>query len=123
MADIDNTQDILDIRDIIERVEALEDEQPLKDDEDLAELDRLKELLGDLAGYGGDEQWQGDWYPITLVRDSHFTDYARELAEDIGAVNTDASWPNDCIDWKRASRELQTDYSSVEYDGITYWYR
>lgn len=89
----------------------------------IEEFYKLRELLNDLKGYGGDEQWRGDWYPILLIRDSHFRDYAEELAEDIGAINSDAGWPNRCIDWARAARELQVDYSTVEFDGTTYWYR
>ena len=87
------------------------------------ELATLETLLSDLQGNGGDHQWEGDWYPVTLIRDSHFKDYARDYAEDVGAINRDASWPNNCIDWDRAARELQVDYSSVEFDGVTYWYR
>lgn len=123
MNDIDNTQDIIDVRDITDRVDELEDEQPLESDDDLAELDALKKLLEELRGNGGDHQWDGDWYPLLLIRDSHFEDYAQQLADDIGAINSDAGWPNNCIDWERAARELQMDYSTVEYDGVTYWYR
>ena len=93
------------------------------DDDETEELQTLENLLEELKGCGGDEQWEGDWYPITLIRDSYFEDYAEELANDIGAINSEASWPNNCIDWERAARELQQDYSSVEFDGVTYWYR
>lgn len=130
MADIDNTQDIIDVRDIIARFENLQasieyfDEQGHRpDDEEVAERDTLASLLEDLKGNGGAEQWKGDWYPVTLIRDSYFEDYARELAYDIhGARMSDAQWPFTCIDWEAAVRDLQIDYTSVEYDGITYWY-
>jgi len=91
--------------------------------DEAAEFLTLQSLLEDLAGNGGDEQWRGDWYPITLIADSHFTAYAQELAEDIGAVKDHADWPYTCIDWEWAARELQMDYSSVEFDGSTFWYR
>lgn len=91
--------------------------------DDAAEFLTLQSLLGDLAGNGGDEQWRGDWYPLGLIADSYFETYAQEFADDIGAVNQNASWPNTCIDWEWAARELRTDYSSVEYDGSTFWYR
>lgn len=91
--------------------------------EEVQELATLTELLSDLAGSGGDEQWRGDWYPVALIRDSYFQDYAQELAEDIGAINPAATWPNNCIDWGQAARELRIDYSAVEFDGVTYWYR
>ncbi|APU00330.1 hypothetical protein HOR55_gp43 [Ralstonia phage RS-PII-1] len=93
------------------------------DSDEENELELLEELLSDLAGYGGDHQWEGDWYPVTLIRDSYFQTYAQEFAEDIGAVEHDAQWPNNCIDWEQAARELRMDYSSVDFDGETYWYR
>ncbi|MGZ6199169.1 MAG: hypothetical protein ACXWNL_16155 [Vulcanimicrobiaceae bacterium] len=65
-----------------------------------------------------------DWtHGGTLIRDSYFERYAEQFADDIGAINADAGWPNNCIDWERAARELQTDYSSAEFDGVTYWFR
>ena len=120
--DFDFRADTIDVRDMIKRVEELEDRTDLEDYEQ-AERDVLASVLDDLKGYGGDEQWRGDWYPITLIRDSYFRDYAEELAEDIGAINREATWPNNCIDWERAANELQMDYSSVEIEGATYWYR
>ena len=130
--ELDLTDDVIDVRDIIERVEELEGEieayAERMDDwqanaDNTEELQTLQTILDELKGNGGDEQWRGDWYPVTLIRDAYFRDYAQELAEDIGAVNADASWPNNCIDWKQAARELQMDYSTVEIDGATYWYR
>lgn len=124
--ELDLTADIIDVRDIIARVEELETiPAPENGEPDNAseELITLMSYLDDLRGNGGDEQWRGDWYPVTLIRDSYFKEYAQDLAEDIGAVEDGASWPNYCIDWDRAARELQFDYASVEIDGTTYWYR
>ena len=42
---------------------------------------------------------------------------------DIGAIDSNASWPTGCIDWKRAASELAVDYSSVTFDGRAYYYR
>lgn len=136
MSDFTNTDDIIDVRDIITRVEELResrDEYNEKmadenawasiEDGEPQELQTLENLLEELKGYGGDEQWEGDWYPATLIRDSHFQDYAQELAEDTGATQADAKWPHNCIDWEYAARELQYDYSTVDFDGAQYWYR
>lgn len=87
------------------------------------ELAELESLLNDLKGMGGDHQFEGDWYPASLIRDSYFKDYAQELAEDIGAIPADAKWPNNCIDWDQAARELQYDYSAVYIGDIAYWCR
>lgn len=153
MADVSNSEDILDTRDVIARYEELENErQDLLDavtdaegDETeppfvalaaakaaLAEWDELNakefgdlhEFLNELKdGGGGNEQWKGDWYPVTLVRDSYWKDYAQGYAEEVGESDMrEARWPFNCIDWDKAADELQMDYSSAEFDGVTYWF-
>ena len=138
---ISHLDDIIDVRDIIARVEELREE---RDDlqtaldggsqedvnalaewetDNAEELAELESLLDDLNGMGGDEQWEGDWYPVTLIRGSYFQDYAQELAEECGMIDTNAKWPMTCIDWEQAARELKYDYSSVEVNGVTYWTR
>ena len=138
---ISHLDDTIDVRDIIARVEELREE---RDDlqtaldggsqedvnalaewetDNAEELAELESLLEDLNGMGGDEQWEGDWYPVTLIRDSYFQAYAQELAEDCGMIDNNAKWPMTCIDWEQAARELQWDYSSVEVNGVTYWTR
>lgn len=130
MSDIITTDDIIDVRDIIARVEVLEAIDGIEDaiaardeNDDASELVDLRALLADLEGAGGDEQWRGDWYPVTLIRDDYFRTYAQDLAEDIGAIDANAAWPARCIDWTQAARELRMDYTSVTYAGITYWTR
>ncbi len=126
---INLTADIIDVRDIIERIEELAHDLTTYSAEAFAHPELAEEhaalcdIMRELAGNGGDEQWEGDWYPLTLIRESYFQDYAQELAEDTGAVNRDATWPNNCIDWEQAARELRMDYSAVTIDGVTYFYR
>ena len=126
---LDLSADIIDIRDIIARVEELEQERegldianPEQDAELAAEHCQLANILAGLVGYGGDEQWRGDWYPVTLVCDSYFTTYARELLEECGTIPRDLpSWVE--IDWEATARNVRVDYTPVEIDGVTYWYR
>lgn len=86
------------------------------------ELATLESLLGDMCGYGGDHQWEGDWYPGSLIRDSYFTEAMQELVSDIGDLPKDIP-AYLVIDWDATATNLQADYSSVEYEGVTYWYR
>jgi hypothetical protein len=112
---VDNSADVLDSRDIIERAAELEDP------EEEENYDGERETL---AAFIEDASEVSDWpYGETFIRDSYFEEYAQELADDIGAIDSDASWPNTCIDWERAARELQQDYTSYEFDGVTYWAR
>lgn len=122
--------DIIDVRDIIARVEELETE--IKSSENvyvseneaaaIDESEMLQSILAELVGYGGDEQWRGDWYPVTLVCDSYFTTYARDLLEECGTIPRDLpSWVE--IDWEATARNVRVDYTPVDIDGCTYWYR
>jgi hypothetical protein len=113
--EISNIDDVIDSRDVIARIEELEGiDEP--DDDERDELNTLKELAEEAEGYSPD--WA---YGSTLIRDSYFKDYAMELAEDIGAIPDNLQWPCTCIDWDQAARELQMDYTSVEFGDVTYW--
>lgn len=143
-ADIGN--DSLDVRDIIARVEemreerdelraALEEARENEDADEVAsayqaltdwtalesgELDTLEELLSDLAGKGGDERWEGDWYPITLIHERAFEEAMDEMLEDIGELPRNLpSYLRITVDYAA----LRMDYSEVEVDGHTYLYR
>jgi hypothetical protein len=138
---------VIDSRDVIARIEELEGERDsfeidvemepdtisiimesdtdasrvewaIQNEDDAKELKVLIELAEEAEGYASD--WR---YGETLIRDSYFEDYARDLAEDIGAIKENASWPNNYIDWEAASEALKQDYTSVEFDGVTYWVR
>ena len=124
---LDLAADMIDVRDIIARFESLEAESHTwcddGDDADAwAELHALQAILTSLEGYGGDEQWRGDWYPVTLIRDAYFPYYAREMLEDCGTIPRDfPSWVE--INWDATARNVRVDYTPVDIDGVTYWYR
>jgi hypothetical protein len=151
VGDIDKHQDVMDCRDVIARFEELETELtdacagesedasvlPLADwiknaakeqdhtlNDAAIEYLALQSFLDDLQGSGGgDEEWRGHWYPVTLVRETYFEDYAQELAEELDLIKSDAPWPNSCIDWEQAAKELRMNYAGSDFDGITYYSR
>ena len=124
--------DVIDSRDVIERIEELN--AAVADGEidhaEAEELRQLEELAEEASGYA--EDWH---YGEALILDSHFEDYAKQLAEDCAPDHETAKliandgrgdyWPLTCctIDWERAVRDLQMDYTSVEVAGFTYWIR
>lgn len=128
-------EDIIDVCDIIERIEELEGEleQFLSDTDDTRigdwaekdpeahkELNALMALMEDLKGNGGDEQWRGDWYPVTLIRESYFEEYMDEMVADCYEVPKNLpSFMTITLDYVA----LQMDYTSTEIDGVTYLYR
>jgi hypothetical protein len=79
---------------------------------DVAAIDELAE--------SGIEDWP---YGAQFIADYAFEDYAEELAEDIGAISRDASWPLNCIDWAAAADALKVDYMRVNFLGTTYYVR
>lgn len=96
---------------------AAEANEALADWDGEEELKTLKDLADQCEGCG-------DWgHGEPLIRDSYFQEYAEQLADDIGAIDRNARWPVNCIDWEQAARELQYDYTQVDFDGEAYWIR
>jgi hypothetical protein len=111
----DNETATIEAADVTATIERNDD----MDEDEAEELRTLKEFRDEVSPYCSD--WE---HGATLIRDSYFTEYAEELAEDIGAINPKvAGWPLNCIDWEKAARELKMDYTSGEFDGVTYWVR
>ena len=121
---LDLSADVIDVRDIIARVEEIKHEEWAGRATETLYVERLdlQNILQDLKGYGGDEQYEGDWYPVTLIRESYFTEYTRELLADCDILPPKIPDYIE-IDWHATARNIQVDYSSVEIDGATYWYR
>lgn len=140
--EIDNTQDVLDSRDIIERIEELESEQEdfqsehkledypgfEKSDEESKwtewdNSDEGQELKNLLALQEELKDYCPDWeYGVMLIRDDYFEDYTQELLEDIGDLPKDLP-SYIAIDWAKTADNIQVDYTSGEFDGVTYWAR
>ena len=94
--------------DVSQRIEYLEEDEEL-DQEDKDELEELKQLQVDMGDEG-------------IILEGHFKTYAQDMAEDIHG-NSIYEWPSSCIDWDQAVTELLIDFSSIEYDGYSYYVR
>jgi len=114
----------LDTRELQARLEELEamreahaddpETEPELDAEEERELEELQTLSEEVS----------DWnYGETLIHESNFESYARELAEDISGRDAFDSWPMTCIGWKQAAEALQSDFTTYEYEGETYYAR
>lgn len=144
--EITGNENTLSGRDIIDRVDYLTDERETLESEideaieaaiargakaprrtkavkaEIAALREWEEDNGDeLKGLESvSEQIGRDSY---LVADDYFENYARDYHEQ--TCSSDAKrdgWPYNCIDWTRAARELQIDFSCVEVRGNTFYY-
>jgi len=150
MNEITNTQDIIDSRDVIERIDEIENsfpdtcehcgegldslddfiefkfdfvcqdcKQPLDfDQDDVDELKALKDLAEQCEGHS--PYWK---YDGALIHDDYFEEYAQELAEDIGAIGSNAPWPTHHIDWEAAADALKMDYIRIQFGDNDYWMR
>lgn len=128
-----NTDDIIDSQAVIARIEELISEREAFNEEheqdesvstwmdECPDDDAELKVLLQLAEEG---EASTDWHHgETLIRGSYFETYAQELADDCGMLTGSEKWPLNCIDWEHAARELQYDYSSIDFDGVTYWIR
>lgn len=141
MREINNSQDVMDSRDMMKQLEEWESEREAlvdavneaeTDDDRKAAQDELDEWDAD---YGDDykalkefceeaEGYASYWkYGEAVIRDTYFTDYAEELANDTCEMGKASDWPFRHIDWEAAADELKQDYTSIDYDGVTYWVR
>ena len=119
--EINNYMNIIDSRDVIADIEELETNIERINDE----IEDLQEEL-DILTYLEDqaEPYCSNWpYGEILIKDSYFSEYAEELARDIGSISHDDSWPLNHIDWEEAVEELKSDYTQVDFDGEDYWIR
>jgi hypothetical protein len=132
-----NSADVIDSRDIMARIVALQEERDncptdIGDDdspeqrattwardypEDAAEL----AALGSVEKQG--EGYAADWHHgETLIHDDYFTRYAMELLADCGELPKDLPWYV-VVDEEATARNIQADYSAIDFDGETYWIR
>lgn len=121
------TQNVFDSREILEAIEELEtletialDPEATPEDiqefssEDMTELARLREFES-LAN------WVEDWkYGETFIHERYFTEYAKDLVTDCYSI-TAPDWVE--IDWESTAKNLQDDYSSVDFEGETFYVR
>jgi hypothetical protein len=78
--------------------------------EELKELERLENEIDDFM------------HGATLVHENYFKKYAEQYADDIGAIDRNAKWPVNCIDWDEAAEQLRSDFSEVAIDGAAYYF-
>jgi hypothetical protein len=118
---IDNASERLDSRGIIARIEDMEEciaAGEIPDADQVRELAALRELADEGAGIEG---WD---HGVTLIRDNWFVEYAKEYFDDTSEPETREvaqSWPFKHIDWDAAADDLQSSFTDVTFDGVTYW--
>lgn len=144
---VDPWQDTIDARDIAKRIEEIEFDHMVDGEFDVStwepdeahEYRVLTELLNELPDNAAR-------YGMTMIRESYFRDHIREEYGEIGpelyelrSRSGNATWdmeltrvpwdelmsrrPFSCIDWDAVAEECRSDYTSVEFEGTTYYYQ
>ncbi len=132
--EISNSDDVIDSRDVIERIDELKDEiEALEGDDfdgskvggpdDPVDAD-LRDELAKLEALADEaEDYCEDWkHGAALYRDSYFVEAMQEMLEDCGDLPKNLPAYIE-IDWDKTADNLKVDYTSVDYDGVTYWVR
>lgn len=145
MAQIDNNDKFIDSRDIIKRIEELRDElnilqaeidETAEDGNYMGERHQaaLKELvdwnednaeeLASLEAFAEEaSQYSSDWtYGETLINESYWVDYCKELVSDIGDMPCEIPSYIE-IDWEATADNLAADYVKVDFDGTDFYIR
>lgn len=104
---------ILETERLGELLQTMQDAQDEFSEPERAELVMLEVLENEITDY---------MHGTTLVHEHYFATYAKQYAEDIGAIDRDMKWPYTCIDWEEAAGALQGDFTEVEIDGTSYYY-
>jgi len=94
-------------REMEEKIKAKEEEIEDWKGDNQERLDDLKQLFTSIDD------------DCTLVREDSFEEYVQELTEDI--AGDIPSWL--VIDWEATARDVQMDYTAVEFDGETWLVR
>lgn len=85
------------------------------DTDNAYDLRMWTEVRDEMSNYGAD----------TLINEDVWSEYARTLVEDMGDVDLDSipGYIRNNINWDGVADDLQSDYSCIDIDGTTFYYR
>ena len=106
--------DIIDSRDLLDELKTL-DEEDSYDKERIEMIDDLKEEVGK------DNFEMG----VTFIRENYWVQYCEDLAYDCGYMDRqdDNNPLHYHIDWQGWADAVEMDYSQIDFDGDTYYWR
>ena len=104
--------DIIDSRDLLDELKTL-DEEDSYDKERIEMIDDLKEEVGK------DNFEMG----VTFIRENYWVQYCEDLAYDCGYLDRQENPLHYHIDWQGWADAVEMDYSQIDFDGNTYYWR
>lgn len=89
-------------------------------DDNESEIDEYNNLINFASEIENNNSEYSDG--MGIIHEDEFTDYVKEMLEDCGYISQDfPSWIT--IDWEDTADNVKQDYSSVDYNGDTYYFR
>jgi hypothetical protein len=106
-----NSDDVINSRDILSYIKDKEN------DRDFELENFVKKFSSEHSDY--DKALEDLELGITFIRDSYFEDYMLDYFLQFNQVDEALVW---YIDIEAFARDQQYDYTSIDFDGIEYWY-
>ena len=109
-----NSDDVIDSRDILDYIEKHEDNEDFKE-----EVEALQKLIDEYCNEY-DEGLKDLEFGVFFIRDDYFEDYMWDYFLQFNDIDEAL----ECyIDIEAFARDQQYNYSSIDFDGETYWYQ
>ena len=104
--------------DIIDSRELLDELKTLDEDDDIERMAEIGKLIDEV---GDDNMEMG----VTFIRENYWVQYCEDMAYDFGYLDRqDDSNPLQYhIDWQGWADAVEMDYSQIDFDGDTYYWR
>ncbi len=104
--------DIIDSRDLLDELKTLDKE------DDLERITEIKEVIEEV---GEDNFDMG----VTFIREGYWVDYCESMAYDFGYIDgRDEYNPiSNHIDWQGWADAVEMDYSQIDFNNDTYYWR
>tara|TARA_R100000781_G_scaffold82105_1_gene50598 strand:- start:323 stop:664 length:342 start_codon:yes stop_codon:yes gene_type:complete len=107
-----NSDDVIDSRDILDYIKD-------KDNDRDFELENfVRKFRAEHSDY--DKALEDLEFGITFIRDNYFEEYMLDYFLQFNQVDEALVW---YIDIEAFARDQQYDYTSINFDGIEYWYQ
>lgn len=106
--------DVIDSRDMLDYIEKHKNNEDYKE-----EVEALQKVVNEYCD-DYEEGLKNLEFGITFIRDSYFEDYMWDYFLEVNQIDEAL----ECyIDIEAFARDQQYNYSSIDFDGETYWYQ
>lgn len=114
---LDEDEDEVEEADYIDDIDLHLEGYREKYQDEVEEYEELKSFCEELEDYAVDYQ-----HGETIIHEDYFTEYCEDMVKDCGYISDDLpGWIE--INWEDTADNMKVDYTTVEYQGDTYYVR